>query len=235
MTVMRVLLISVLAVMCMYSVTCNISSDSPNPKANLMIPYHGQEYINYCSIACIQMWAEWDGNMSLTQNQIAQEVGIAGTSYLANPYDVERAVGVFTNSMGYLEIRNWLELGAEGDIIASTIEGIKYSTPSIIPINYGLHTILMKGYEWTEKDEKPFAIRAYYHDPYNNMHDRNVPASLLLFEFDPAPDYWAILGWEYFVWNGAFGHDMFVLQGGTYYGGPSYYNPKNLDLTQLEN
>jgi hypothetical protein len=93
----------------------------------------------------------------------------------------------------------------------------------------------MKGYEWQEKNEKPYAIRAFYHDPYNNQDNQNVPAYLLMFMYDPAPDYWAILGWEWFVWSGILGHDGFVLKGGTYYGGPSYYNPKNLDLTQLEN
>jgi hypothetical protein len=179
------------------------------------------------------MWAHWDGDYMLTQDEIAQEVGIAGTTNLANPYDVERAVGVFTGSMGYLEKRHWLEPGAEGDIIASTIQGIEYSTPAILPVDSGLHTILIKGYEWKEKNEKPFAIRAFYHDP-DGEDDEDIPAYLLMYMFDPAPDYWAILGWEYFVWDGAFGHDMFVLRGGTYYGGPSYYNPKDLDLSHLE-
>jgi hypothetical protein len=128
MTVMRVLLISILAVMCMYSYQCNVNSPSPNPMVNLPVPYHGQEQFNYCSVACIQMWAEWDGYMTLTQDEIAQEVGIYGIGSLANPYDVERAVGIYTNSMGYLARKPW-EPGAEGDMIASTIEGIKFSTP----------------------------------------------------------------------------------------------------------
>jgi hypothetical protein len=64
MTVVRVILISILAIMCMYNTTCSVNSPEPNPKVNLSIPYHGQQQFNYCSVACVQMWAEWDGNMT---------------------------------------------------------------------------------------------------------------------------------------------------------------------------
>jgi hypothetical protein len=153
MTKLRVLLIVILSFMCMYSNSCSVNSPSPNFFVDLPVPFHAQQEINYCSIACVQMWAHWDGYYALSQDTIAQEVGIYGTGWLANPYDVERAVGIFTNSMGYLERRSWVEPGAEGDIIASTIEAIKHSTPSILPIDMGRHTILIKGYEWYEKNE----------------------------------------------------------------------------------
>ena len=97
------------------------------------------------------------------------------------------------------------------------------------------HAVLIKGHEWKEKKvtEEPVAIRAYYHDPYGNQ-NVDISANVLRDYFEPAPwDYWVILGWREFLDNGVFGHDMFVLMGGTYYGGPSYYNPKGLDISQL--
>jgi len=39
-----------------------------------------------------------------------------------------------------------------------------------------------------------------------------------------------IVGWPHFILDGMIGHDLFVMRGGTYYGGPSYYNPKNLNI-----
>jgi hypothetical protein len=37
-----------------------------------------------------------------------------------------------------------------------------------------------------------------------------------------------LLGYDWYVNNGITGHDNFVLRRGTYYGGPSIYDPKGL-------
>ncbi len=222
--------LSILALLLM-NVKCTVNTDPPNLRVNLNIPYIGQEYFNYCGIACLQMWARWDDNHAVTQNQIAQEVGISPNGYLASPYHLESAVPLFTHSIGYLERRSFWDLGVEGDMIAAAIEGIKWDTPAIMPVDDGDHVILLKGFEWIEKpDKKPFAIRAMYHNPAGE-NNREISASLLQANFAPAPDYWLILGDRSFVWNGEIGHDLFVMKGGTYYGGPSDYNPKKLDTS----
>ena len=230
MTLRRILVVIGTALICMnITFQCSVSSDPPDWVIDLQVPYHYQLYCNYCGIACVQMWAHFDG-WEVAQDSIASYVGITPGSYAANPYQLERAVGAYTGAYGYLERREFWEPGAQGDLISSTIEGLKYCVPSIMPFS-GNHAVLIKGSEWNEKtDGSPLAKRIYLHDP-NNLPSQNISADELTRRFIPCPfDYWVIVGWEDFILNGIIGHDTFVLMGGTYYGGPSYYNPKDLDL-----
>ncbi len=73
------------------------------------------------------------------------------------------------------------------------------------------------------------AIKAYYHDP-TGAPNQTISALALDYAFDPAPySYWVILGYSDYVDAGIDGHDTFVLRRGTYYGGPSNYDPKDLN------
>jgi hypothetical protein len=232
MTIKSALFIIFTALICLnITFSCSFISEPPSFYVNLMVPYHQQDVVNYCAPACVQMWAHYDGRLT-TQDNIAYYMGMVPYEDYVSPYELERAVGNFTNSEGYLARKDGWQPGAQGDLIAATIEGIKYGVPSIMPFQ-GDHVVLIKGYKWREKaDGTPFAIRVYYHDP-NDYPDQNIPANDLLALFVPAPfDYWVIVGRSEFADNGVFGHDIFVLMGGTYYGGSAYYNPKGLDLTQ---
>jgi Papain-like cysteine protease AvrRpt2 len=221
------------------NVTCTVNSDPPDFYDDLSIPNYQQEYLNYCGVACVQMWAHYDNLQTITQSQIAAYVGIdpnacSGT----DPYELLYAVGAYTLSYGWMENKVLTELGVQGDMIASAIEGICHSVPSIFPLDFCSHAVIARGFEWTENtDGKPLAIRVIFNDPADGRR-RDVNASAFMLRYDPDPNtfhYWVILGWEDFVWGGINGHDIFVMLGGTYYGGPSYYNPKNLDLSQLPN
>jgi hypothetical protein len=216
------------------SSSCNVGT-VVNYISDLNVPYHKQDCPNYCGIACVQMWAHFDGWL-VSQADIAKELDLEPTDSMTNPYELEMAVGMYTLSFGYLARKHVTELGGQGDLISASIEGVRQNVPSIMPLYAGLHTALVKGYEWNEKpDGRPYAITAYVHDPWNGE-DLEKPANIFMGEFDPAPFYyWVILGWEDFLDDGSFGHDTFVMMGGTYYGGPAVYNPKNLDITPMEN
>jgi hypothetical protein len=230
MTVKRIFLTIVLALFCMnITFHCGSGASPLSLEMDLPVPFHKQIYENFCGVACVQMWADLDG-IQIPLLDIAGDIGIAPNDRGASPDELLCVIGTYTHSEGYLAIKDSDEPGAQGDLISSTIEGIKYCVPSIMPFTWGEHAVLIKGYEWREKgDGTPYAIRCYYHDP-NNRPSQNISAYALGLNFSASFfRYWVLLGRPEFLINGTFGHDSFVIQGGTYYGGPSVYNPKNLD------
>ncbi len=104
---------------------------------------------------------------------------------------------------------------------------------------YGWHSVLIKGYKWKEveyidddgcRNTKPKAIYAQVHDP-DALPNDILSFNVLKFAFCPAPNsYWVVLGFEDYAYEGIFGHDTFVMRRGSYYGGPSDYNPKDLNI-----
>ncbi|UCH98424.1 MAG: C39 family peptidase [Candidatus Aminicenantes bacterium] len=192
---------------------------------NLDVPFHNQECSNWCGIACIQMWAHFDG-FSVTQQEIANELGI-GFNQATSPFDLETGIGSFTCSEGYCATRGIFEPGAQGDLIGATIYAIQDYVPSIMPF-WMDHAVLIKGYKWREDENgRPLAIKVWFHDP-NNLPNRTIDGGTLEIRFMPAPVYWVIIGLPDYVFEGIIGHDSFVLAGGTYYGGPYHYDPKDL-------
>lgn len=192
---------------------------------DLYVPYFEQETTYYCAIACIQMWAAKDG-ITATQQEIANYIGMGVCG--VNPMLLERGVAHFTCSEGYLALKSIWEPGAQGDLISATITGVKYGIPSIMPF-FVDHTVLIKGYKYREDiPGKPIAIEAYYHDPNRNPNQRRTAAQLSS-NFDPSGStYWVLVGFPDLMDMGIDGHNAFILSGGTYYGGPSYYDPKGL-------
>lgn len=231
MSLRQVLLIIALAVWCMnITFNCGTHSDPLTFNVKLNVPYHAQEYCNFCGVACVKMWAHYD-DWELPQTEIASYMSVVPNGPGADIYELERAVGAYTWSPGFLARKEFEELGAQGDLISSAIEGMDYSVPAIMPFDWGEHAVLLIGFKWIEKDDgTPYALSCYYHDP-DNLPDRIVTPAQLSARFDPTPFYyWVLLGHEDFLVNGTFGHDSFVLQHGTYYGGPAVYNPKDLDI-----
>jgi len=205
---------------------CSFGTSNPPYKTNIWVPLHNQECENWCGIACIQMWADLDGVL-VTQTTIANYLGVVG-SMTPNPYELETGVGHFTCSPGWLERRPWDDPGAQGDLIAASITGIKYGIPSIMPFYNGDHAVLIKGYEWREENGKPVALSCWLNDP-RGYENQKISASKLAAYFECFPyDYWVIVGYPEFVWEGIAGHDAFVAAGGTYYGGPLKYDPKDI-------
>lgn len=233
MSLRQVLLIIVLAFWCMnITFHCKIPTDPLPWVSDISVPYRNQIYCNYCGVACVQMWAHLEHN-EVSQTEIASFIDLVPMDPGASPYDLERAVYTYTQWTAYFAKISDGVPGAQGDLISSTIEAVKYCVPSIMPFYFGDHAVLIKGYEWMEKaDGTPYAIRCFYHDPDGNVGpNQDISAYVLKTFFRPAVfDYWVILGDEEFLINGIFGHDSFVMQGGTYYGGPAVYNPKGLDL-----
>jgi hypothetical protein len=207
----------------------NLHCYSPNPDQilNLNVPYHQQECNNWCGLACIQMWADWDG-VNVTQQDIANYLGVG--NHTISPYEVLYGVGYFTCSPGHLETRDSFEPGSQGDLISASIYGIQGYVPSIMPF-FTDHAVLIKGYKWREdENNEPLAIKVWYNDP-NGYYNRSCSGSSLKSYFMPCPfDYWLIVGDYDFIDGGIDGHDDFVYERGTWYGGPSYYNPKGLDV-----
>jgi hypothetical protein len=201
--------------------TCTPPAPKPPYVVNLPVPYHQQECENWCGIACIQMWADFDGWL-VPQADIASYLGIVG-NLKASPYDLEIGVGAYTASPGWLERRACYEPGGKGELIAASITGIKYCVPSIMPF-YGDHAVLIKGYEWIDEDQ-PIALACWLHDP-DGRNNWKITAGQLDYFFECYPsDNWVIVGYYDFVLEGIGGHAAFIAAGGTYYGGPPVYDP----------
>jgi hypothetical protein len=206
----------------------NLHCYTPDPEKliNLNVPYHQQVCSNWCGLACVQMWADFD-YINVTQQEIASYIGIDGND-TANAFELLIGVGAFTCSAGHVETRDSFEPGSQGDLISATIYAIQDSVPSIMPF-FTDHAVLIKGYKWREDESgKPFALNVWYHDP-NGFANRNCSGGSLRSYFMPCPfDYWVLVGDYYYIDEGIDGHDAFVMEWGTYYGGPAYYNPKGL-------
>lgn len=102
--------------------------------------------------------------------------------------------------------------------------------PSIMPF-YEEHAVIIKGYKWHEDSTgRPIAEKVCYHDPIQSRGPNiTILAGALDAAFVPAPfKYWVIVGDRSFIPDGIYGHDTFVLKGGIYYGGTSFYDPKGL-------
>ncbi len=198
------------------------STGEPENKIDLPVPYHQQVCKNYCGIACIQMWAEYNG-ICVTQQEIAGFLGIGGN--FVSPYLLDQGVANFTGSQGYLAIASIADPDAQGDLIGASIYGIQEYIPSIMPF-WGNHAVLIKGYKWHEDVYgRPIADRAYYHDPRYGE-NKIITAGELESAFMPDPSYWVIVGNPGYVPAGREGYNVFILEGGTYYGGSSNRDPQ---------
>lgn len=211
-----------LIIISIFMIQAFCDSEDPGKNINLPVPYHAQIHENYCGIACIQMWADFD-KRNVTQEEIADFLGIEGQ--FVSPTLLEQGVSYFTNSQAYLASELMTEPDAQENLIAATISGIKDYTPSIMPF-FEDHAVLIKGYKWHEDiNGRPIADRAYVHDP-DNLPDRDLSAASLKALFMASPfSYWVIVGQYSYIPEGREGYNIFILEGGTYYGAPSSRDP----------
>jgi len=196
------------------------------------VPYCPQERYNYCAIACIQMWAWYQGYTNVTQPQIANYIGV--TTFGAYPDMIVQGIERFTASLGFLVEYKNTNLGQDC-CIAACIAAIKDFTPSIMPFYGGTHGVLVIGYTWHYENKIRIADDMEYHDPNPEMGpNKNLtPIGLKTGAFWTVKNkYMAIVGRRLQLRNGLDGYNTFIAEGGTFYGGPSNYNPLTFNFSQ---
>lgn len=205
-------------------------------KIILDVPYHSQEHKNWCGVACIQMWDNYDhGPMYRSQQYIATQIGCGyGTQTVSQMLD---GVVSFTGAIGHVAIESKSAPGAQGDLIGATVAGLRDYVPSIMPF-FEHHGVLIIGYKWRNKDIKdeygnvidtrPIAVSLTYHDPRRGANLSGTIEDIRLVFVPSGSSYWVIVGSSGYVPDGIDGHNAFILNGGSYYGGPLNYNPKML-------
>jgi hypothetical protein len=205
--------------------------EAEDPDEILSVPYHSQLLPYYCGPACLQMWQDYDGHEHFSQVEIAVLLGTteAGTSLAA----LRAGVGELTGSPGWIASIGAGQPGAPGDIISGCVEGMFEGNPSILLCFYGSHFVLAIGYKGVEYDPitgKPVAHNIFIHDPAAGNGKTKLTAGELFSQYfhQSSGKYWAIVPHENVFWWGIQSHDDFVLRRGTYYGGPSIYDPKGL-------
>ncbi len=204
------------------------SAPVPN-KIVLPVPYYSQGgNPTYCAVACIKMWAAYDGNMK-TLSEIAAFVGVGVIG--VEPDDIVNGVGEFTAAEGYRAIKDEYAPGAYGELLSATVIGIQNGFPSIIPTRFGSHAVICRGQEWhDDPNDRPVAERVYFHDPDERPNVDHTVANFMQYYFLPAyGKYWVILAYEDFLDDGIDGHIDFIMAGGTYYGGPPVYDPLGMN------
>jgi hypothetical protein len=133
--------------------------------------------------------------------------------------------------MGYFAYEYDYVPGAQGDLISACVDSIKDNVPAILPINGNSHAILVTGFEWHEEpDGRPIGEVIFFNDPDGEVgQDYDTVVAIENFYWDSAGGfYYILMGDSCYLYNGITGHDRFVFRKGTYYGGPSFYDPKGL-------
>jgi hypothetical protein len=194
-------------------------------------PYRYQLQNNYCAVACIQMWAIFDGadEFEITQDFIADHINFGYYGNGVIPDDIRDGVEMFTDSFGYVAQELPTNLGQD-ECIAACIASIKDFRLAIVPFFKGLHAVLAFGYKWHYENGMRIADKMYYHDPNPLVGpNRVLPAyDLKIAYFKPINDppcYWSVVARRRNRTDGIDGYNIFISEGGTFYGGPSVYDP----------
>lgn len=195
------------------------------------VPYRPQIQNNYCAVACVQMWAMWDGydESLIPQDLIADNMEI---NYYGNgviPENIEEGVGMFTDSSGYMKVEPPTNFGQD-DCIAGCIASIKDFRLAIVPFKRGTHAVLAFGYKWHYDGIRRVADIMYYHDPDNLVGPNKTVVGVKLKTEKFLPDtirasYWVVIGRFKNSTDGTSGYNVFITEGGTFYGGPTNYDP----------
>ena len=195
------------------------------------VPFRPQEEGDWCGVACIEMWSLFDdrfhGNSQMEIAIWLEQYGEHPVSWGYHAEDLTRCVREFTDSQGYLKKERASNLGQDS-CIASSIASIKDFRLSMMPFDKGDHAVLVIGYIWHYDNGQRVADEIIYHDPKKGGH-LDLPAGLLKSNYFK-PDkrdstYWVIVGRQKNASDGWDGYQNFVIEGGTFYGGPKVYDP----------
>jgi len=197
--------------------------DPPDNIVQLNVPYYAWDTDGYCSVACIQMWAAYDG-YCISQSVISSYVGIPTT-----PEKTASGICQFTNAVGYVEWEPDLGNYYQDLCISYSIASVEDRCPSIMPFNQGNHAIITVGYQYhIDGGGVPIADNMTFHDPDPNQGDNlNITAANLKIRFEPSNGYYfVVVGFNVYVNIGIDGYNSFLMAGGTFYGGPVNYFPE---------
>jgi hypothetical protein len=195
------------------------------------VPYRNQLQTNYCAVACVQMWAIWDevDESLIPQDLIADNMHINYYSNGVVPEDIEEGVGMFTGSSGYLRVAPPSNFGQD-DCIAGCIASIKDFRLAIVPFKRGTHAVLAFGYQWHYDGGQRVADKMFYHDPDERVGPNKAIVAVKLKTEYFLPDairdsFWVVIGRYKNSTDGTAGYNVFIAEGGTFYGGPLNYDP----------
>jgi hypothetical protein len=179
------------------------------------------------------MWAIFDGadDSQITQDFIADNTHFGQYGDGLIPEDIASGVDMFTNSNGYLLQSPSNNIGQD-ECIAACIASIKDFRLAIVPFYRGLHTVLAIGYKWHYENGKRIADKMFYHDPAVGPSIDINAIDLKVNRFKPLytpPCYWVVVGRSKNYSDGQLGYREFLAGKGTFYGGPSVYNPYTFD------
>jgi hypothetical protein len=202
------------------------------------VPYRPQENLElYCGMACIQMWAAYERiNPEPNQGDIYYRLSQNTHEGYIWAEDIAAGVTYYTNSAGYLlEYENGDEV-SQDLCISACIASIKDYRLALVPFKRGRHVVLAYGYKWHyDSNKRRVADVMHYHDPDNKPYQTVSGAMLKLYKFQydlNRNSYWTIVGHKKYETEGTAGYRKFLEEGGTYYGGPSDYQPDG-DFTAI--
>jgi len=120
-----------------------------------------QKYNEWCGPCCVQMWADFRGIKDTPlpdQDEIAEVTGWPSNADL-----IALAVSQFTRDQGYPV---YYTSGNRDRAISAQVASIQDGVPSIPMVKFGRHSVIMKGYRWTEyEDLRPRADGIWFNDP----------------------------------------------------------------------
>jgi hypothetical protein len=151
--------------------SCTIGTGNPQDtgggSANLRVPYIAQVGALTCGPAAVQMWAWYNGNTSVTQQQIANYIGCSpnagssiggitsGVQHFANVGD---AYADYPGGVGDPDT-------VRGEFDARQITSVNNRVPLIALINGGLHAGVVDGGSWHQSGSLNVWDFVNFHDP----------------------------------------------------------------------
>lgn len=190
------------------------------PKSKyLSVPHITWKYSGWCAAAVVQMWAWYEGNTYLTQDEIAPYTGWYG----ATVYTIANGVTRFTSRTGFAAL--YFNSNDQQDAAMSAqVAAIKNGVPSISIVQDGFHSVIVIGFQWTElSDGTPRADYIKFNDPALSDSLRVGAWSWKTRYFFPNPvsnKYEIVLTSPSYIYDGEDGHQEFKARDGTYYGDP---------------
>lgn len=199
----------------------------------LDVPFMYQTTDHFCVAACIQMWSQYDGRSPMpTQREIYDYVGSYSPLGYVLRENIKYGVTRFTNSHGVLYEESPTNVGQDA-CIAACIASIKDFRPAIMPFYGGRHAVLVIGCRWHYENKRRVADSISFHDPQSGANIIKSAAELkeIFFNFDVNDGiFWVVLGDDKDIDDGWSGYMTFIEEGGTYYGGPTRYNPYQMSI-----
>jgi len=192
---------------------------TPPPSKYLSVPHITQEYSGWCAAACVQMWAWYEGNTYLRQDEIAPYTGWHG----ATVYTIASGVTQFTSRTGFAAF--YFNSNDQQDAaIATQVASIRNGVPSISIVYDGTHAVIVIGFQWTElSDGTPRADWVKFNDPARS--DSNKISAWYwknryFFPNSTSGKYEIVLSSPSYIYDGEDGHQEFKARDGTFYGDP---------------